>query len=457
MESRITAEIDASAFKNVLAEHQANFRDFLRAQEIIKKYIETHDCILYGGTAIDYALRLRGDSIYAESDLPDFDFWSPTHIETAREIIDILSAQMPGVKVYGTRAMFVRTMRVSVGDNGWVADISYVPREIFDKTPVLVFNGMRVVHPHFQFGDLHASLVYPYDNAPREVVFSRWKKDIARFNKLFTAYPFDIDPSPSRILTKQTALSREIVSHSLLHGFAAYSLYYNALAPDDPAIPQARAPVIERDTLLVDVPYDTIEIVAHRDVIRAHSLAKNPRRFYPLLDLLEASTVANVGSATLIAFTSYGRLANYNSFTLDNGAKVRAVSIHGLLKYFIACYLRAKYFAHTIVLPVIPAHVYLTYYLACIALISRARGTSSEYLFEPTLTVFGESSVPLYDLISLHADITRIIGADGKLARDIILPPKNIRATSSQSEKPVPFAYDTCEFLRISGEESLVD
>jgi hypothetical protein len=476
--ARMDADLDAGAFKNIAAEHQPNYADVLLAQDEIKKYIQTRGCILYGGIAIDYALRLRGDKIYADDDLPDFDFWSPAHVETAREIVNILSARLPHATVYGTRAQFPRTMRVSVGDNNWVADVTYLPRELYDRIPTLAFDGMRIVHPHFQFSDQHSSLSYPYDGAPREVVFARWKKDIARFNKLFAAYPLERAPA-SVPKTTQIAVPSAIIAHSLLFGFAAYSLYYNALIrahpdaardPDLRRIPTARDIQVAESRsagdddgarfILVDVPYELVEIYAHRDTIQTYSAAKNPRKFYPLIDLIDAHMIATVGSppATLIAFVNRRNYAGYHSFALGAAAvaqKVRAINIQGLLKYFIGCYLRAKYFPHVASGPVIPESVYLSYYEACLVLIAKSRGTSVAHLFEPSLSVFGERGAQQHDLIAMHANVINQLGSGEKLDHDLILPPKNIKALSSTAPPPAPFQYETCAFLKIAGEELL--
>jgi hypothetical protein len=492
LSARVAQDLDTSAFKNTLIEHQESFSNFMIAQDVIKKYIQSHDCILYGGTAIDYALRLRGDKIYEDGEIPDFDFWTPNYIEVAYEILGILSTLMPGVNIYGTRAMFIRTMRISVGDNGWVADVSFIPRELFDRMPVLIYDGMRIVHPHAQFCDLHSSLSYPYDSAPREVVFARWKKDIERFNKLFAAYPFDETITTSSATTKQkppltlaqVAVPHEIISHSVLHGFAAYSLYYNLFASTDEVAISApshpRAPRISDDTLIVDVPFDLIEVRAHRDVIARHTAAKSPRKFYPLMDFLDPLSVASVSGATLMAYSTYGHPTSYHSFSISRSRlrsqslsqsqkddkdkdredpkdqmRIRAVSIHGLLKHFIAGYICAKFFNRANAGPTIGADVYLSHYISCLAMIRKGAETPAiAQYFAPSLTAFGEITIPLHDLISTHGDILHII-EPSRLSREVLLPPKNIRIRASNQALPPPFKYDACEFLRISGEEKL--
>lgn len=476
----------SAAYKDVLVTHHPNFHEFMQAQDTIKKYIQQRGLILYGGTAIDYALRLRGDKIYEDTELPDLDFWSPNHIETIQELLNILSVLFPSIKVYATRAKYVKTTRVSVGQNNWVADITYIPRELFDKIPTLTFDGMRVVHPHYQFSDLHSSLAFPYDGAPMEVVFSRWKKDIARFNKLFTAYP--LPPIESSIPSlNQVGIPREIITHSILQSFAAYSLYYNALlralAPEDSlrlrqdqGVPHAREPKIDANDVMLDTSRDCVEIMAHRDIFAQHLDrqkidASEARAFYPLLDLLESSIMVQIrGTITLIAYSTFSRLINYHSFEVSGiDFKIRAVGIHGLLKHFIVCYLRAKYFSHAIHGPIIEASTYLNYYLACLQLIKISRGTSVEYLFDPTVTVFGESSIPLHNIISLYQDVSALIGARDDESptpkessgpeQDLCLPPKNMRATGardfSSTEIPIVFNYDKCPLFKISAEEKI--
>ena len=45
-----------------------------RALDIVREFIVERGLILFGGTAIDYALRLKGSKIYPDEQRPDFDF-----------------------------------------------------------------------------------------------------------------------------------------------------------------------------------------------------------------------------------------------------------------------------------------------------------------------------------------------------------------------------------------------
>jgi hypothetical protein len=495
---RVAQHVSPSWFKTTTVEHKHGFEDFIKAQDIVKKYIQEHECILYGGIAIDYALRLRGDKIYEDTELPDFDFFTTNPIATAVEIVNIILAHIPDANVYAYRARFIRTMRISVGDNNWVADISYIPPNLFAHIPTLTFDGMRVVHPYFQYVDLHASIAYPYDNSPTEVIFARLTKDIKRFAKLTFAYPIPEMSDRATIVANmreqanslRVAIPRAVMARSILQGFAAYSVYYNIIAREiqehghDGAnatiidkledmlarVPFAREPrATDGDNVILDVPYRVAEIVAHREtIVDIVARTTSMRKFAPLLDLVEASYISTINDGvTMITYLSSGKFPSYISrLTIDEGAsiKTRAISIHGLMKYFISCYLRAKYFqsATPVGVELIDAQVYLLYYQACREFIDASREMSEDVkrAFEPTTRVFGDESIPVYDLIKLHANITKMIEYEQQQQPDT--SERETAATVTVSVPPMrpyvdgrpnEFSYETCPIMRLSGEE----
>ena len=161
-----------------------------KAIEITKRFISDRGLVCYGGTALDYSMRLRGSKIYDDSklDLPDLDFYSLDPVKDASDLSDILfengfsEARMIG-------AVHVGTFRVDAGFNHFIADVSYCP--ILQELRTLKYESFLVVDPVYQRLDVHSSLSFPYDNAPREVIFDRWKKDVERFNMFNEVYPLD--------------------------------------------------------------------------------------------------------------------------------------------------------------------------------------------------------------------------------------------------------------------------
>jgi hypothetical protein len=157
------------------------------ALSVVRKFIIDRKLILFGGLAIDYALRLRGSRIYPDEERPDFDFLSPKSVDDAYDLADLLKT-IGFKKVGAIRAIHVQTMRVKV-DFIWVADIGYAPQDVFDKIPTIEYDQMRVVHPNYQRIDMHLAFCYPFNNPPREDVLNRWKKDLKRYNLLNKFYP----------------------------------------------------------------------------------------------------------------------------------------------------------------------------------------------------------------------------------------------------------------------------
>lgn len=160
-----------------------------RALELVRKFVAARRLILFGGLAIDFALRLRGAAIYPDDERPDYDMLSPTSVRDAYDLADELHrAGFPNVGAI--RAMHTQTMRVRV-DFRAVADVGYMPPDVYARlsATALEFRGLRSVHPDYQRIDMHRALCYPFNNAPTEDVFHRWRKDIKRFNMFETYYP----------------------------------------------------------------------------------------------------------------------------------------------------------------------------------------------------------------------------------------------------------------------------
>ncbi len=214
------------------------YEECLRAIPIIKDFIRERKLIIYGGTAIDYALRLHGDKIYSDDMLsvPDLDFYSPNNVKDAQDLTDILykAGFAESRTIVGT---YVRVMRVDIGNNHFLADISFMPKVVFDVLPYIEYEGMRVIHPIYQKIDAHSAVSLPYVDPPREVVFARLKKDVHRFSLLQKYYPtvYDLsvlsaltDPKSPKYAIRKIKCA-EVGLKYLLNGFAAYAVLYQCL------------------------------------------------------------------------------------------------------------------------------------------------------------------------------------------------------------------------------------
>src|SRR5208282_6188177 len=163
-------------YERIVSEHDPMYPNIVAATEIVREFIRERQLVVYGGTAIDFALRLRGSRLYDDSALrcPDLDFYSPTHAAHAYELADVLHAA-GYANARAIVGLYTRVMKVDIVDNNWVADISYMPPDVFARLPYLEYDGVRIIHPDFQRIDIHSSLSFPYDDPPTEVIFARWR------------------------------------------------------------------------------------------------------------------------------------------------------------------------------------------------------------------------------------------------------------------------------------------
>jgi hypothetical protein len=174
-------------YTNLVNARSILYTDITRALDVVKEFIINKNLILVGGMAIDFALRLMGDSIYTDEQIPDYDFYSPDHAADAYELAAILCKK--GFKnISCINAMHITTMRVRV-DFETVADITYCPTKVYKQVPTLMYDKLRIVHPHWQMIDQHSSLSLPFENPGMEVIFHRWKKDLTRYDILYKHYP----------------------------------------------------------------------------------------------------------------------------------------------------------------------------------------------------------------------------------------------------------------------------
>jgi len=162
--------------------------EILRAVDLVGQYVRREKRILVGGMAVDLALRKRGAFLYSENTIADHDFFTPKHSDDAYEIGQwLIRTKYSGISVIG--ATHPSTMRVRVNFEP-VADCTYMPPVIYDRLPPLFSKGYIIIHPNFQMINQHIALSKPYEGKPMEnILSSRWKKDMERYDLLYEHYP----------------------------------------------------------------------------------------------------------------------------------------------------------------------------------------------------------------------------------------------------------------------------
>jgi hypothetical protein len=370
-----------------------------RALEIVRQFIVARGLILFGGLAIDYALRLKGGRLYPDGQRPDFDVFSMRSVDDAYDLADILHAA-GFADVGAIRAIHVQTMKVRT-DYLWVADIGHVPADVYATIPTFDYQGMRVVHPDFQRMDIHLAFCFPYSGAPREDVYHRWRKDLRRFADFEIHYPIGaedpigaegsigaeapIGATPplrkgrARVAAPIAGAAREL--RAALHGFAAYAALRAALdelAEALGATATVRAPRLEIEfpderTVVVELPAGDDVVLATPWPAEVAAGLAGLSRCAPYLDLVPESWR---GGGVTIMSTRGRQLAA--GLVRVRGAQCWVVTPHYLMLWLLAA-------AHTAATDTDRA-VYRAYYRHMLEIIRAA-----EQLYAAALAEAGEA------------------------------------------------------------------
>lgn len=173
------------------------------ALEIIKDYIIQNNLLIVGGTAIDYALKLKNDKIYNDLyQIPDFDIISPNNVDHANNIGKIL-CNMKYDNISIIPAIHQTTIRVQL--LGFTLfDSTFIPQNIYDKIPYLEFNEIKFVDPNFQKINQYLSLSLLYKiTGPSYNILNRFQKDISRLDKLNKYYILETKDSQESYNTQK--------------------------------------------------------------------------------------------------------------------------------------------------------------------------------------------------------------------------------------------------------------
>ena len=172
-------------------------------QEIIvllEKFLIKKKRICYGGTAINNLLPKKDQFYDLEVEFPDYDFYSPTPIEDAKQLADIFASN-GYVNVEAKAGVHFGTYKVFV-DFIPVADITQMPLSLYRvlKKRTYVRKSIHYVPPNFLRMSMYLELSRPYG------AISRWEKVFERLNLLNKHYPLEGE----NCVTQKGKLSKEI-------------------------------------------------------------------------------------------------------------------------------------------------------------------------------------------------------------------------------------------------------
>jgi hypothetical protein len=198
---------------------------------VILSYIRQNKRKAYGGFALNILVKDRNinDAIYSDLDIPDIDFYSPEPMKDLISLCNLLHAKK-FKDVQGKEAMHKETYTIFV-NNQLYCDISYVPRNIYNRMPFRELNGLHIIHPNFMTIDYLRMFTDPLISWQQRI-----EKAFKRFNLLQKYYPIPKTDSPIKFNPHEGSLKKLmddiqkfIVGKSTLItvGFYAYNHFLN--------------------------------------------------------------------------------------------------------------------------------------------------------------------------------------------------------------------------------------
>jgi len=183
-----------------------NPKDYLEMAKIVFDFVKKKGLIIYGGEAIDKNLKnIKEPGVYTKDTKPDYDFYSPDYERDSIELCNILFD-----KGYHYVTRFPRMHRGTFGiraNTADIADISYVPENIFNKIPKVKIDGVYYISSSFVLKNLYQGLVRPRLSAN----YARWEKDYCRLQLFDKHFPPQLKSAGKRKGGKKE--STEILTH----------------------------------------------------------------------------------------------------------------------------------------------------------------------------------------------------------------------------------------------------
>lgn len=154
---------------------------------IVEQFLKDKKLVAYGGTAINSILPLEDQFYNKDTEIPDYDFFSPNAMEDAKELADIY-VKKGFTEVEAKNGVHDGTYKVFVNFIP-VADITYLQKDIFRaiKKEAINKNGILYAPPNYLRMAMYLELSRPAGDV------SRWEKVLKRITLLNKNYPLKVN------------------------------------------------------------------------------------------------------------------------------------------------------------------------------------------------------------------------------------------------------------------------
>ncbi len=335
-------------------EKTANSPDVVKMIKIVEEFLMDKKLICYGGTAINNILPKHAQFYNKNIEIPDYDFFSPTALEHAKELADIFYKRgydeveaKAGVH-QGTYKVFVNFIPV--------ADITFLHHTLYASLhrDAINIGGIRYAPANYLRMGMFLELSRP------EGDISRWEKVLKRLNLLNKYHPLyakgkcsgDVfqssrnthKPLPEKMFfaTRDCLIDQGVV---FFGGYAA-SLYARYMPDTNQRMSVNRVPYFDVLAESPDRCANVLKDILHENRIRHVKLIQHTSIGEVVPDHIEV-----VAENTTIAYI-YRPISchSYNTIMI-NKREVHIATIDTMLSFYLAfLYADKKYYDKTRIL-----------------------------------------------------------------------------------------------------------
>lgn len=315
---------------------------------IVEKFLQKKELICYGGIAINNILPEDDQFYNRETEIPDYDFYSPNALEDATELANIYYSK-GYTEVEAKAGQHSGTFKVFVNFIG-VADITQVPKELFEtiKNDSIMIGGIRYVSANFLRMGVYKELSNPDGDT------SRFEKIYKRLLLLNKYYPItDLNCNNVEYRRKMEDESRkEEIYETLLTTFTNYgcvffgghalSIYSEYMPPKVKSKFENMNPDFD---VLANEPNDVIHEL--KKAFQAQKMKLRVEFHPPVGEIVPPSYEIIVGKDTVAFIYKTERCHSFNE-VIVKGKKLKIATIDTMLHlYFSFLYANKPYYDHT--------------------------------------------------------------------------------------------------------------
>lgn len=189
LDDKYAKDIMKQALKKQIEIIEPHEEEIKKISSIIINFLKDRKRKIYGGYALNLLIKEKNsaDAIYTDEDIPDIDFYSPEPINDLVQLSNIIYKSGFN-NVMGREALHKETYSIKV--NGQLySDITYVPKNIYNRMPYREIDGLNVIGPEFMMIDYYRMMT-------DFTSYWRIEKAVNRFYLLQKYYPLPYINSP---------------------------------------------------------------------------------------------------------------------------------------------------------------------------------------------------------------------------------------------------------------------